>query len=475
MSDEELCYMPATQMLRQFKLKKISPVEVMQATIHRAEATEPTVNALSHTFFDAAMDQAKKAEEKYAKGARTRALEGLPVGIKDETEVKGMPCSSGSLTKKDYIAERTSVNNQRIMRTGGILHARTTTPEFSCAGYTHSKIWGVTRNPWNPKFTSGGSSGGASASLASGTSSIATGSDIGGSIRIPASATGLIGYKPPYGRNPEGPPFNLDQYCHTGPLARNVSDAILLQNVMCGPHPQDIASLKPRLVLPTKYQSIKGWKIAWSMDLGIFEIDTQVQNNTRNALDVFRSLGATVEEVDLGWTHEVVRAGVNYLDHIFGVSMLEAYEKHGDLLTEYARQFAISGGKSTAADFYRSMKVAAQMYNTFGPLFQKYNLFVCPTNALAAVAAEHDQSRDRIFINGKSVDPLLGWVLTLPFNMLSRCPVISMPSGRTRDNVPTGIQLVGPSYQDKVVFQGAMAFETAVGQWYTDAQNRPRL
>ena len=475
MNNLELCYMPATEMIRQFKARKISPLEVMQAIIDRAESTEPVVNALSHRFFDTAMNQAKKAQEKYARGKRTRALEGLPVGIKDETEVKDMPCTSGSLTRKDYIADRTSANNQRIMRAGGILHARTTTPEFSCAGYTHSKLWGITRNPWNPAFTSGGSSGGASASLASGTSSVATGSDIGGSIRIPASATGLVGYKPPYGRNPEDPPFNLDQYCHTGPLARNVSDTILLQNVMCGPHDEDIASLKPKLVLPASYKPIRGWKIAFSMDLGIFEVDTEVQKNTLHALDVFRSLGASVEEVDLGWTDEILRAGMDYLDHIFGVSMAGAWQEHGDLLTNYAKQFAVRGSQSTAEKFYRSLEVTAGMYQTFGPLFRKYDLFVCPTNALAAVAAEHDQSRDPVFINGKTVDPLLGWVLTLPFNMMSRCPVISMPSGRTRDNVPTGIQLVGPTYQDKIVFRAAMAFENEVGQWYTHAENRPEL
>ena len=130
------------------------------------------------------------------------------------------------------------------------MHARTETPEFSCSSVTHTKLWGVTRNPWNLKFTPGGSSGGSAASLASGTTPIATGSDIGGSIRIPASCSGVVGYKPPYGRNPDDPPFNLDPYCHTGPLARTVADAVLLQNVMCGPSSTDIASLRPKLRLP---------------------------------------------------------------------------------------------------------------------------------------------------------------------------------------------------------------------------------
>ncbi len=475
MNNEDICYLPATEMIRQFKARTLSPVEVLQAMIARAEAVEPVINALSHRFFDDALRQARIAESKYVKGQRTRKLEGLPIAIKDETMLKGMPCSSGSLILKDYIAETTSIENQRILRAGGIVHARTTTPEFSCAGYTHSRLWGVTRNPWNPQYTPGGSSGGAAAALASGSCALASGSDIGGSIRIPASCSGVVGFKPPYGRNAAEPPFNLDMYCHTGPLARTVADTILLQNVVSGPHPQDIVSLKPKLTLPDEYPSIKNWKIAYSLDLGIYEVDTEVRNNTLAALDVFRDLGAIVEEVNIDWPEDLVSAGIDYLDHFFGVYISHHLREHGDLMTDYAREFALRGSESSAEKFFHSIEVAGQMYDSFGPILDKYNLFVCPTNALAAVGAEHDQSKDPVYINGKSVDPLLGWVMTLPFNMLSRCPVISMPSGRTAENVPTGMQLVGATYQDKDVFQAAMAFESAVGPWYANASHRPRL
>lgn len=475
MSFEDICYLPATEMLRRFRDRSLSPVEVMQATIRRIEQVEPEVNALTHTFFDQALEQARQAEERYAQGRATGALEGLPVGIKDESPVEGMPCTNGSLTLKDDVATYTAVIHQRIMDAGGILHARTATPEFSCSGATHSRLWGVTRNPWNPEFTPGGSSGGSAASLASATSAVATGSDIGGSIRIPASASGVVGFKPPHGRNPEEPPFNLDMYCHTGPLARCVSDLILLQNVMCGPHPSDIATLKPKLVLPERYESIRGWKIAYSMDLGFYEVEEQVRKNTLNALDVFRDLGATVEEVEIGWNEEVLEAGLSYLSHLFGYGMVETYEKHGDLMTTYAARFALDGMKSTTAEFRNSYEVAARMYPPMGALLDRYALFVCPTNNLAAVAAEHDQSRDRVRINGREVNPTLGWVMTLPFNMLSRCPVVSIPSGRRDDGVPTGIQLVGPTYEDARVFQAATAYEAAFGRWYLDAADRPSL
>ncbi|TGV54989.1 amidase [bacterium M00.F.Ca.ET.141.01.1.1] len=475
MSDLDLCYMPASEALRLFKARKLSPVELMQATIRRAEATKSAINCFTFTHFEEAMKLAAKAEARYAKGARTGALEGLPIGIKDESYIKGKPTSHGSLLSRDAISGHTSTMNERIVKAGGIVHARTATPEFSCAGYTWSKRWGVTRNPWNRDFTPGGSSGGSAATLASGTSSIATGSDIAGSIRIPASACGLVGYKPPYGRNPDEPPFNLDFYCHTGPLARNVRDAILLQNVMAGPSPLDIATLRPKLRLPLDYQPIKGWKIAFSMDLGSFEVDADVRGNMLAACDVFRSLGATVEEVDLGWDDGVLKAGMAYLEHLFGASLSQLLAEHGSDMTSYARRFAQDGQKSKATDFVATLDVAARMYQTLGPLLETYNVLICPTNALPAVPAEFDQTTGTVEINGREVNPSLGWVMTTPFNMMSRCPVLSMPSGRAASGVPTGFQIVGRTYSDADVFRAAMAYETAQGQWYTSAGTRPSL
>ncbi len=475
MSDLDLCYMPAAEALRQFKAKKLSPVELMEATIRRAEATKKKINCLTYTHFDEAMALARKAEAKYARGARTGALEGLPIGIKDESYIKGKPTSGGSLIMKDYVADHTSPQNARILKAGGIVHARTATPEFSCAGDTWSRLWGVTRNPWNPKFTPGGSSGGTAASLASGTSSIATGSDIGGSIRIPASTCGLVGYKPPYGRNPDDPPFNLDFYCHTGPLARTVEDAIILQNVMSGPSPTDISTLRPKLTLPTTYKPINGWKIAFSMNLGFFEVDPEVQKNTLAALAVFRSLGATVEEVDLGWTHETLDAGIAYLKHIFGASLSRLLKKHGKDMTTYARQFAELGRSSKATDYVATLDVANKMYATLGPILEKYDVLICPTTALAAVPADFDDTTDTVKVNGKVVNPSLGWVMTTPFNMMSRCPVLSVPSGHAKNGVPTGIQIVGRTYCDADVFRAAMAYETAQGQWFRNAATRPSL
>ncbi|MEX0304910.1 MAG: amidase family protein, partial [Leisingera sp.] len=218
---DSIAYLSATEALTLFKDHALSPVELARAVIARAEETEPAINALSYRYFEQALEQAKRAEKAYlGRGARPRALEGLCIAVKDSGHIAGLPTSAGSLLTSDVPQPAASPVNSRILQAGGIVHARSTTPEFSCATVTHSRRWGVTRNPWNTAMTPGGSSGGAAAALAAGSATLASGSDIAGSIRIPASCCGVAGYKPPRGRNPVDAPFNLDPYCHTGPMAR---------------------------------------------------------------------------------------------------------------------------------------------------------------------------------------------------------------------------------------------------------------
>lgn len=474
MTDTELCYIGATEALAAFKARRLSPVELVQAVIARAEAVEPRINAFTATFFEQALERARRAEARYAKtDGRTRPLEGLPVAIKDESYIKGQVTTNGSLALRNDVATFTSPGVERLLRAGAIVHARTATPEFSCAAITHSRLHGVTRNPWNTDFTPGGSSGGSAAALAAGATTLANGSDIGGSIRIPASACGLVGFKPPYGRNPDDPPFNLDFYCHTGPLARSVRDCAVMQNVMAGPHPGDIASLRPKLRIPEKLGGIEGWRVAYSIDLGYAEVDSEVTANTLAAVEALRAAGATVEAVELGWTWSALTAAMNYLGLLFGASIARFLRRHRHELTDYALAFGEESQRISAEDYLSSLEVAGEMYNTLGPILEKYRVLVCPTLALPAVPADHNPVRDRVRINGIEVDPELGWCLTYPFNTLSRCPVMSMPSGQAVNGVPTGVQIVGRTYDDVSVFRAAAALEAA-DPWYTPAR-RPRL
>src|SRR5260221_1679023 len=203
-----------------FRSKKLSPVELMQALIDQAGKVEPSVNAFAETHFDPAIAEARSAEAAYMKkDASPRPLEGIAVAVKEEAPIKGQKNTLGSLALKDYVADHTAVFAQRILDAGGIVHARTTTPEFSCTAVTWSKLWGVTRNPWNLEFSPGGSSGGSCASLAAGTTTLATGSDIGGAVPVPAPLGGGAGGQPPPRRGPPGGGLNPHPYSHPGPPA----------------------------------------------------------------------------------------------------------------------------------------------------------------------------------------------------------------------------------------------------------------
>ena len=200
---QDLCFLSATDALALFQSKKLSPLELMNALIQQAERHEPEINAFSHQYFDQALDQARESEQRYMKGTPKGVLDGIAVAIKDEVDVAGQLNTEGSLIYEHRIADEDAVLVSRLRDEGAIFHARTTCPEFCSLWNTQSRLFGVTRNPWNLEITPGGSSGGSGASLAAGTSTLASGSDIGGSIRFPASQSGLVGFKPPFGRGPE--------------------------------------------------------------------------------------------------------------------------------------------------------------------------------------------------------------------------------------------------------------------------------
>jgi amidase len=474
MANIELCYLSANEALERFRSKTLSPVELMEAVIARAEEVEPKVNAFTFKYYDEAMEAAKEAEAKYSRG-EARPLEGIPTAIKDESEIAGLPTSNASFLMEGYVPETTSFTVERLLEAGIIVHARTATPEFSIAGVTWSEMWGVTRNPWSLEYTPGGSSGGSGASLAAGTTILANGSDIGGSIRIPASFCGVVGFKPPFGRNPEGAPFNMEYYNHSGPLARNLDDCILLQNLMSGPHPLDIGSLKPKLEIPSTFEGIKDWRIAYDLDLGYKRVDPDVRENTLKSLEIFNDLGASVEEVDLGWTDACGTAAENHLGYsIMGCYLRDFHEMDHEKMMSYSREFAEDSMKITWREFLEAEIQAGEMYASLGPIFQEYNLFICPTIATSGLPADFDPVAGEIEVDGEKVSPVLGWAITYPFNMLSRCPVLSIPTGRASNAVPTGMQLVGPAYEDLVVFQAAAAYEQARGA-FCSRSNYPDL
>jgi Asp-tRNA(Asn)/Glu-tRNA(Gln) amidotransferase A subunit family amidase len=454
--------MTATAALAAMRARDLSPVELLSSVERRADQVEPVVNALCERRHDEALVAAEASAQRYAGGERIRPLEGLPVALKEEVPVTGWRMRYGSLAV-DEIAEETAPIAERIMKAGAVVHARTTTPEFRCVGYTHSKLWGVTRNPWNPSVAAGGSSGGSGASLASGTSLLASGSDIGGSIRVPASINGVVGFKPPHGRVPTGPPFNLDRYCHDGPLARTVADCAVFENALAGPHPADVTSLRPKLRIPAELTGIEGWRIALSVDLGAWDIAPEVEANTRAAAAALEEAGAIVEEVEIPWTLEqVVGTARRHFAAIFGAEIGSAAEEHGELLNDYAHAWAEEAQmyRDDARSFLAGLEGEQAMWEPIGALFRRYRAIVCPTWAVTGITAG-DSYLGTLFDGGGQNDRQFTCFMTTPFNVLSPCPVLAVPSGAAPNGVPTGVQIVARTYDDVGAFRIGAALERA--------------
>jgi len=465
-ADLDLCYLSASEAIARFKARTLSPVELMDAMIARCEAINPKLNAITYDFFGRAREQAKTAEAKYGRtDGRLRALEGVPVAIKDFHPVKGEITTFGSKIFEDFRPDYTAPTVHRLLRAGAIMHIRTTSPEFAYSGATHSPLWGITRNPWNLDYTSGGSSGGASAAVAGGMTTLADGTDGGGSIRIPSSACGIFGYKAPFGRNPLDRDHPLETILHYGPMVRSVADAALMQNVMSGPHPEDICSLPNKVRLPATYEGIRGWKIAYTMDLGYVEIDPEVRDNTLRAVQHFRDLGCDVEEVDLGWNWGVLDCWMTWWEGLFAAVAGDFLPRWQYDMDPYVVTLLEKGLGHSAARLYGCNTFRGWMWRQLQPILKSHDVMICPTLAVPAVKADHDDADPDYRINGVRVQAYVGWVLTHGFNLVSQCPVMSVPSGFSSYGVPTGIQIVGKPFDDLRVFRAAAAFEGATTPW----------
>ncbi len=473
----ELHYLSATRAREMFVSRELSPVELLDAVIARAEQVEPTVNAFAFTYYDRARAAAKESEARYAgKGEPPRPLEGLPVGLKDEESIEGEPLTLGSLMHTDDVGETTTAVAQRIIEAGGIIHARTTTPEFSCAGFTHTHVNGITRNPWNPEFGVGGSSGGSGASLAAGTSILASGSDIGGSIRIPASFNGVVGFKPPFGRVPVEPPFNLDQYCHCGPLARTVADAALFENVLAGPHPSDIVSISPKLEIPAALEGIAGLKVGVCLRQGDYPLDPEVERNTREAAAALAAAGAVVEEFELEITEDQINtAAAVHFSGMFGDWIMMEADAAPDHVTPYAAEFGrFMKAKAGDTPLIVGMEMESHIWAHLAAAFERFDVIVTPTVGTRGLVAGDDYVDHGLEVGGEQVDFYFRSIMTPIFNIASRCPVLAVPSGYGDNNVPTGLQIATRPYDDVTAFRVGAALERE-RPWFDTAERRPSL
>lgn len=480
----ELHYLDAATALRLFRTRELSPVELMEAVIARTEAVNGEVNALTETLFEEALPAARQAAAKYARGRDLAPLLGLPVAAKEKHGLKGRTLSQGLVARKDELAAEDHPVIGRIRRAGGIIHARTTTPEYSCATVTHSPLWGVTRNPWNLQFSPGGSSGGSGAALAAGLAPLATASDIAGSTRLPASFTGTVGYKAPYGRIPGLAPLSADHYRGDGPMARTVADTALLANVMAGRHPGDHTSLAdaPGIGVPglgksdggasVAAASVAGMRIALCIRLGNYPVAPDVEANTRAVAAALRDAGAVVEEVELPWTTESIsRTMFTHFGYLLGPAMEDETEGSTELLAPYTRRFMADARRAAEENrFVDGIRAETRLQAELAAAMAGFDALICPASAVAALDAD-GMYLDGIDAGGQPLEHYWQGHMTAPFNIANRCPVLAVPSGMADCGIPTGVQIVGRPYDDATVFTVGAAVE-AVRPW---AARRPDI
>ncbi|MFF3037316.1 amidase [Arthrobacter citreus] len=459
-----LHYLDAVTALELFRSGTLSPVELLTAVAERAGTANQAVNAFTETLFDDAMVQAREAETAYLRGsAGPRPLLGLPVATKEKHALAGRSFSQGLLAQAATVAAADHPVVERIRAAGGIMHARTTSPEFSCATVTHSPMWGVTRNPWNLDRSPGGSSGGAGAALAAGLAPLATASDIAGSTRLPAAFTGTVGYKAPYGRIPGLAPLSADWYRGDGPMARTVADTALLANVMSGRHPGDHASFGGPGTLPLGYPdagNAAGLRVALCLRLGDYPLDTAVEANTRAVAAALQAAGAVVEEVELPWTTAGIRDTIfTHFGHILGPAMEEATAGTEDSLAAYTRRFmADARAAAQRSTLVEGLAAEAKIQSELATAMAGFDVLLCPTSGAGSLAADADYL-DGIEVAGTRLQHYWEGHLTAPFNIANRCPVLAVPSGFGADGVPTGVQVVGHPFAEESVFRVGAAIE----------------
>ena len=454
MRHQDICWMSAVDLAKSIRKKKLSPVEVVRDILERIEAINPRVNAYVTVIADSALAEAKKAEKALMKGEDIGPLLGVPVSIKDMIFTRGVRTTFGCKLLEDFVPEEDAAAVASLKQAGAIVMGKTNTSEFGFKPLTDNLIFGITRNPWNLEKTSGGSSGGAAAAVASGLGPIAVGADGGGSIRIPSSCCGVFGIKPQLGRVPRYPAFpGGELITHEGPITRTVRDAALMLDVMAGQHWGDVYSFPQAGVSFTRSLrlGVKGLRIAWSPDLGYATVDPQVKRICESAAKEFAVLGAKVEEAHPGFDNPEVHVGTIFGAHALeGLSVLGPVETVMDKVTQLTAAMLFVSGELKATDYARALLAKHELSVKVGRFLQTYDLLLTPTLPSPPLPVDYD-------------DPIgfLKWVaFTFPFNLTGQ-PAASVPAGFTRAGLPVGLQIVGRPYDEATVFRAAAAFEEA--------------
>lgn len=446
----DINWLSASELSALFRSGELSPCEAVAASFSRIDEVDPHLNAFCALDKERAMRDAQRSRARFSAGMPRGPLDGVPVAIKDLTPTAGLRTAMGSRLFANNVPERDAIVVERLRSAGAIIVGKTTTSEFANASVTDSPLTGSTRNPWDPSRTSGGSSGGSAVAVATGCVPLAEGSDMGGSVRIPACFCGIVGLKPALGRIPFALLPNLyDPVAHHGPLARSVADIATFLRVTSGPDDRDPISLPaaPAWDVPPE-PDLRGLRVAFSPDLGFLSVDPDVIENAEATANRLREAGALVETVDLGLSEALFDAGYK----LFSAQMYRYYghfeREHSDLLDPTLLHFFEIGRSLSASDLIDTQIVASREWLSMARLFESYDALACPTMPRTATPlgqSEFDFSG--LDADGKPIT----FDMTFPFNLFGRLPALTLPSGLGRDGLPTGLQLVGRRHDEQTI------------------------
>jgi aspartyl-tRNA(Asn)/glutamyl-tRNA(Gln) amidotransferase subunit A len=463
----ELAFMSAVELAQSIRDKKVSSLEATENFFQRIDQLDSQLHSYLTLCQDQALADARAADAAVRQGVELGPLHGVPISIKDLETTKGVVTTMGSAIFKDRMPDMDSVVVERVKAAGAIILGKTNTPEFGQSGTTENKLGEPCRNPWNTERTPGGSSGGAAAALAAGLCTLSMGTDGGGSVRIPASFTGLFGIKPTQGRVPRfggyGRP-SANHFSQSGPITRTVADSALLLQVIAGPDTRDITSIRePAPDFSANLGAgVNGMRLAWSSDLGYAAVDAEVVDITKQAAMKFIGLGANMDDAKLK-----LEDPFETFWNVFSTAAYTSYghllEEHRDDLSDIGLMSIEHGQQTTGADMSRAIYEVDRLGRRMEEFFDNFDLLLTPTMAVPAFPIDQRPG----VIGGKTVDPFWGFLpFTYPIN-ISGQTAASIPCGYSSEGMPIGLHIIGPKGTEAKVLQACAAFE-ATNPWAGD-------
>ena len=460
MPTPEICFLTATELVRLVRAKELSAGEVMEAHLAQIERLNGQVNAIVTLTAERAIERARAADDAIARGDEVGPLAGLPVAHKDLFPTAGVRTTFGSPVYRDFVPEQDALIVERLREAGAISVGKTNTPEFGAGSQTFNAVFGETLNPYDPTMTCGGSSGGAAVALACGMVPIADGSDMGGSLRNPASFCNVVGLRPSPGRVPSWPdPTPRLALSVDGPMARTVEDAALVLDAIAGPDPRCPASISEpgSLFLPPLQRDFSGVRMAWSRDLGGLPVDPRVTAVLEEHRSVFEDLGCDVEEA------EPDLAGA---DEVFKVLRAWRYElAYGELLDGHREEMKDTvvwnieeGKRLSGPQVGRAERERTELFHTMRTFMNDYEFLVMPVSQVPPFDVKQRYVTE---IGGERMETYIDWMRSCYYVTVTGAPAVSVPCGFTTEGLPVGVQIVGRYRDDLGVLQLAHAFESA--------------